>query len=117
MTTPGWAEGWYFIPLANFVKPYQAMKEIWIATFRGGGNSGILLVWWLCWVFSGILDNISMKLEIDNMEDVVTGQRIDLASTILTVTAAVCLIKIITKITQKQDELIDDLARQSPTTD
>ncbi|HSG66518.1 MAG TPA: DUF4328 domain-containing protein, partial [Gammaproteobacteria bacterium] len=25
--TPGWAVGWYFIPILNLWKPYQAMKE------------------------------------------------------------------------------------------
>ena len=27
--TPGWSVGWYFVPIANLFKPYQAMKEIW----------------------------------------------------------------------------------------
>jgi len=27
--SPGWSLGWYFIPVANLFKPYQAMKEIW----------------------------------------------------------------------------------------
>lgn len=26
--TPGWSVGWYFIPIMNLVRPYQAMKEI-----------------------------------------------------------------------------------------
>ena len=30
--TPGWAVGWYFVPIAWFWKPYQAMKEIWLAS-------------------------------------------------------------------------------------
>src|SRR5215831_8155859 len=52
--TSGWAVGWYFIPIFNLWKPYQAMKEIWKASadprnwqshrdlrsFRGGGSSG-----------------------------------------------------------------------------
>ena len=32
--TPGWAIGWYFIPIAMLWKPYQAMKEIWQASFN-----------------------------------------------------------------------------------
>jgi len=47
--TPGWAVGWYFIPIFNLWKPYQAMKEIWKASapsrglhfFPGGGSSGL----------------------------------------------------------------------------
>ena len=27
--TPGWAIGWYFIPIANLFKPYEGMKETW----------------------------------------------------------------------------------------
>jgi len=27
--TPGWAVGWFFIPLANFVMPYLVFAEIW----------------------------------------------------------------------------------------
>ena len=30
--TPGWSVGWYFIPIANLWKPFQAMKEIWQAS-------------------------------------------------------------------------------------
>lgn len=30
--TPGWAVGWWFIPLANLVKPYQVMGELWNAS-------------------------------------------------------------------------------------
>ncbi|HXU01177.1 MAG TPA: DUF4328 domain-containing protein [Polyangia bacterium] len=27
--TPGWAAGYFFVPIANLWKPFQAMKEIW----------------------------------------------------------------------------------------
>lgn len=48
--TPGWAVGWYFVPIAWFWKPYQAMKEIWQASaspkhwWRQRGS--MLLGWW-----------------------------------------------------------------------
>ena len=34
--SPGWAVGWFFIPFANFVMPYQAMREIWAASENPG---------------------------------------------------------------------------------
>jgi hypothetical protein len=37
--SPGWSVGWYFIPIANLWKPYQAMCEIWRASRRTGNNS------------------------------------------------------------------------------
>src|SRR5918997_1098797 len=28
--TPGWAVGWFFIPFANLVMPYRAVREVWV---------------------------------------------------------------------------------------
>jgi hypothetical protein len=30
--TPGWAIGWFFVPVANLTMPYHVMKEIWNAS-------------------------------------------------------------------------------------
>jgi hypothetical protein len=35
-TTPGWAVGYFFIPFANLVKPFQAVREIWHESAPGG---------------------------------------------------------------------------------
>ncbi len=40
--TPGWAVGWYFVPLANLWKPYQAMKETYEAFINRENDSMIL---------------------------------------------------------------------------
>ena len=54
--TPGWAAGWFFVPVAGLWKPYYAMKEIWQgsnpdptvhAIGAGSGPAGPL--WW--WMF------------------------------------------------------------------
>lgn len=50
--TPGGAVGWYFVPIANFWKPYQAMREIWKANASPSGwqrqrVSALLPCWWL----------------------------------------------------------------------
>ena len=55
--TPGWAVGWYFVPIANLWKPYQAMKEIWRASKNPGNwqaetTSGFLGWWWFWWIIS-----------------------------------------------------------------
>ena len=53
--TPGWAVGWYFVPIAWFWKPYQAMKEIWRASANpsdwvGRPVSPLLHWWWILWI-------------------------------------------------------------------
>lgn len=58
--SPGWSIGWYFIPIANFWKPYQAMKEIWQASaspqqWRDSTVPSLLPVWWTLWLLSFFL--------------------------------------------------------------
>lgn len=53
--SPGAAVGWYFIPIAWFWKPYQAMKEIWKASadpqdWKEQGGSPLLGWWWALWL-------------------------------------------------------------------
>jgi hypothetical protein len=56
--TPGWALGWYFIPIASFWKPYVAMREIVNAsTVREGLPRYVLPVWWALWILSLFTDN------------------------------------------------------------
>lgn len=65
--TPGWSIGWYFIPIVNLWKPYQAMKEIWKASanpqsWPSEPVSSILPWWWFLWIASNILGNASLRL-------------------------------------------------------
>ena len=68
--TPGWAVGWYFVPVANLYKPYQAMKEIWQLSHKGDlCNFTLLGWWWLLWIVSGILGRAATKISL-KAEDV-----------------------------------------------
>lgn len=65
--TPGWAIGWYFVPFANLVKPYQAMKEIWQASsqpshWQDRSVPSLLPWWWFFWLASGLLGNAALQL-------------------------------------------------------
>jgi len=51
--SPGWAVGWYFIPVFNFFKPLQSMREIYLASLGKHLNESAPLVsnWWYAWIF------------------------------------------------------------------
>ncbi len=64
--TPGWAVGYYFIPILNLWKPYQAMKEIWQASenpilWRSIKPPALLGRWWSLWILSCILGNAALR--------------------------------------------------------
>ena len=59
-TSPGWAVGWYFIPIANFWKPYQAMREIHRASAgaqqqQTQATPVLLRLWWLLWLLGFLI--------------------------------------------------------------
>jgi hypothetical protein len=63
---PGWAVGWFFIPIANLWKPFQAMRTLWQAScdaprWKLEDSHWILPVWWTLWLISSFLGNFLMR--------------------------------------------------------
>lgn len=65
--TPVWAVGWYFVPFANLYKPYEVVRDIFIAS-RGKvngryekGNRNIA-IWWILNIIGGIGCTIADRL-------------------------------------------------------
>jgi Domain of unknown function (DUF4328) len=67
--SPGWAVGWWFIPFANLVKPYQIVGELWrqsdsdfdARTFLSNqiGTASIIGWWWGLFIGGNIVGRIS----------------------------------------------------------
>lgn len=67
--SPGWAIGYYFIPILTLWKPYQAMKEIWEASKEPSdrpsqGSSGLLPLWWGLWIVSIFINQAIFRLSM-----------------------------------------------------
>ncbi|MGQ0588067.1 MAG: DUF4328 domain-containing protein [Sphingosinicella sp.] len=65
--SPGWAVGWFFIPIANLFKPYEAMKETWRVSHQFGGlledaESGLPPLWWGLWIVTNIVGWVGIQL-------------------------------------------------------
>jgi hypothetical protein len=82
--TPGWAVGWYFIPIANLFKPYQAMKEIWQVSHCDDdpGHHRLVILWWFVWIISTVLGRFVIKSAIraDDPESYATMASVYIAS-------------------------------------
>lgn len=103
--TPGWSVGWYFIPIANLWKPYQAMKEIWKASadpqsWKMQSVPSLLPWWWFFWIVSGMLGNASLRLSLraDEINELLTANLVTQASDIIDIPLSLILILIINKI-------------------
>jgi hypothetical protein len=63
--TPGWAVGWWFIPFANLVKPYQILRSL----FDGlvSGSSAIVAYWWGSYLIAGFVGNFAVLQHPDTL--------------------------------------------------
>lgn len=67
--TPGWALGWFFIPIANLWKPYQAMRSLWqyssnVHDAKHVEPIWVLPVWWTLWLLSTVVGNALARLTL-----------------------------------------------------
>jgi hypothetical protein len=97
--TPGWAVGWYFIPIANLWKPYQVMNEIWRASRNPGGwqddaSSSIVGWWWFWWIISSV--QVSLGSEEETIDAPVT--LFGLIAVALDVIATVCAYRVVKQV-------------------
>jgi len=66
--TPGWAVGWYFVPILNLFMPFRAMKELWATTFAEENQfsseaPGTIALWWGALIVSGIVSNVGARFQ------------------------------------------------------
>jgi Domain of unknown function (DUF4328) len=111
----GWAVGWWFIPFANLVKPFQIVKEVWNESdpdfnpdvnflSSSSGTPSILTFWWALWIISNIATNISSRMfDVKTQGDLEITGYVFIVSGILTFIAAILAIKVVYEITNKQD--------------
>ncbi len=111
--TPGWAVGYYFIPILNLVRPYQVMKEIWqVSTdpmnWKSQGGSALLAGWWGLWIINGILGQVTFRLTLnaDTIEKLQAATVASIASGVLAIASCIAAIRLIQTISQKQELLV-----------
>jgi hypothetical protein len=101
--TPGWAVGWFFVPFLNLWKPYQAMREIWMASASPANWHAqpvplLLHVWWFLWVGSALLSQVAFRLYLkaQTIDAFISANMLTMtadAAEIITAIAAILLIR------------------------
>jgi hypothetical protein len=113
--SPGWAVGWWFIPFANLVKPFQAVRELYnesdpnIDAEKGflqtsPDTPALITFWWATYLISNVAFRVADAL-IDNR----SGQPSEffppafLLAGVFSLTAALLVIFIVRKVTANQE--------------
>ena len=106
--SPGWSVGWYFIPILNFWKPYQAMKEIWKASckpkdWQQVAVPAIFPLWWTLWTLASILGWASLALmRADQTAQLMVGKVLGLLSIALDIPLTIFSIGLVSRIWKVQ---------------
>ena len=99
--SPGWTIGWYFVPFANLVKPFEAMREIWLASHESSGtyeeSVPLLRVWWGLWLITNMLSWIAFRMGEGSF-----GPALNFGVAILNVPLCIVLIAIMRDIASSQ---------------
>jgi Domain of unknown function (DUF4328) len=117
-TTPGWAVGWWLIPFANLVKPFQTVRELWKAS---GGQPEwwrlptwpVIGWWWASWIATAVLGRVAATLFRDarTVDALGAASRWSLATTAGTIVAAILAIAIVRSVVRRQEALPEVAAR------
>ena len=115
--SPGWAVGWWFVPIMNLFRPYQVTREIWRGShpsvtrqdphaWHNAPLTPILGWWWGIWLASNfVLLGAWRALTSDDVaaEELITANYFSLASDALTIVAAVLAFMLVRGITANQE--------------
>lgn len=108
--SPGWSIGWYFVPIANLWKPYQAMKEIWKASknpksWKTESVSSLLAWWWFVWIVSNLIANASFKLAMkaEELNQLIMANVVTIASDVAGIVLSFVFLSIVKQIYEYQN--------------
>ena len=108
--SPAMAVGSFFIPFANLVIPYRAVKEVWQ---KSGIPEEMMLslpdaparfpVWWMFWLLGSFVGNISMRLSFNENVSHTTATLVGIAASALSIVAAVFAYLVVDAIDKRQE--------------
>lgn len=103
--TEGWAAGSWFVPIISLFRPYQIMKELYLATIqllkRNGNNISLntnyLGIWWTLWIINNIIGQIVFRYSerANTIDEIVNSTTLSIVNNLIGIPLALVTIKVI----------------------
>lgn len=117
-SSPGWTVGWFFVPVANLVMPYRAMREVWQASRSPAQWSTVragpcLLLWWLIHLFAGIAGQVKsvMLRDAHGADAVLAASNVEITGMVLSLVTTLLFVHIVGSLWSMQEAA---WSRQTP---
>jgi hypothetical protein len=112
--TPGWAIGWWFVPVASMFRPFQVVGEAWrAATGPAGGSTpdtramrrvpAFLRAWWGLFLLGSVMSHMGLPRSGGGVQAVRDSLGTDIAASLVLMAAAVLCIMLVRRLTGLQD--------------
>ena len=116
--SPGWAVGWYFIPFMNFVRPFRAMNQIWLASanparWASMSTPTLLRFWWAFWLIANIYGSVVARLPVSHSDAAALSrlQSVLICGEAANLVATIIFLVVVLRLTQSQ---LDQHDRMQP---
>lgn len=108
---PGWAIGWYFVPIAFLWKPFGYFKEAWGVSHNPASPAmvytpAILRWWWGLWLISILASNIAGRLSFmgTDAELLIASDVFEMISDSVGIPLILIVVRIVRTLSAKQFE-------------
>ncbi len=112
--TPRWAVGWFFVPVMDLIRPYEAVTELWhasdpaIPSYEPASRAAPAPVrwWWSLFILSALTGRLANQLSLPTGSGASGGQAAHLlmiVSYVVEIPAAILAIRLIRVIDQNQE--------------
>lgn len=116
-STPGWAVAYFYIPVVNLYRPYNAAKEIWQGSvptsepqhpkaWQDQKASPLVGWWWGFWIISTVLGRLSNRIssDVESLSGYWYTHWVDLGIQAMMIIAAILAILVVKNVTAMQEE-------------
>jgi hypothetical protein len=105
--TPGWAVGYWFVPIYSWIRPKQIANEIWKSSGpEATGGHHLVDAWWGAWILSGFLTLVGYNLSqnAQTVGDFKTFTSVYLVADLASIAAGVLALQVVKRTTERQQE-------------
>jgi hypothetical protein len=112
--SPGWAVGYYFIPILSLVRPVQVMSEIWRASddprnWPRRPGSWVIASWWTLFLLYTAVTQISLEIAIQasTNEQWTLAAVLAIAGDLFSIPLSIAALRLVTEVYRRQKALVE----------
>lgn len=114
--SPAWAVGWFFVPIASLVKPFEGLEKTWnISTdptrWRSRDTPALLRVWWglfLATNFVGLASGVAARTETAGGQSMAAFLTVGTMATVIA--SSITSLMLVRQLTQRQITALSTVA-------